>query len=257
MPSDNPAARALGAEQLKPEKSTNYSLGLVLRPVDQASVTIDAYQISIRDRLLFSGGISGPDAERILTEAGYGQYTWAQFMTNAVDTRTRGVDIVGKYNFDLQQYGSLALSAGYTRAKTTIEKVHENANGFETVTRESRGYLEYGYPKDKFVLGAIHRYGPWTVALNETRYGEYRKFAAQASDSQYDQTFGAQWTTDLDVNYAFTKQLRVSVGANNLFNSKPDDFDSHLRQTPSQKYSYLSPAAPEGTFYYTRLSYEF
>ena len=257
LPSDNPAARALGAEQLKPEKSTNYSLGLVLRPVDQASVTIDAYQISIRDRLLFSGGISGPDAERILTEAGYGQYTWAQFMTNAVDTRTRGVDIVGKYNFDLQQYGSLALSAGYTRAKTTIEKVHENANGFETVTRESRGYLEYGYPKDKFVLGAIHRYGPWTVALNETRYGEYRKFAAQASDSQYDQTFGAQWTTDLDVNYAFTKQLRVSVGANNLFNSKPDDFDSHLRQTPSQKYSYLSPAAPEGTFYYTRLSYEF
>jgi len=106
-------------------------------------------------------------------------------------------------------------------------------------------------------LGAIHRYGPWTVALNETRYGEYRKFASQASDSQYDQTFGAQWTTDLDVNYAFTKQLRVSVGANNLFNSKPDDFDSHLRQTPSQKYSYLSPAAPEGTFYYTRLSYEF
>ncbi len=60
LPADNPAARALGAQPLKPEKSTNFSLGLVLRPTDQASLTIDAYQITIRDRLLFSGGISGP-----------------------------------------------------------------------------------------------------------------------------------------------------------------------------------------------------
>ena len=30
-----------------------------------------------------------------------------------------------------------------------------------------------------------------------------------------------------------------------------------LRQTPGQQYSYLSPTAPEGAFYYTRLSYDF
>nr|WP_273820312.1 TonB-dependent receptor [Pseudomonas asplenii] len=257
LPADNPAARALGAQPLKPEKSTNFSLGLVLRPSEQASLTIDAYQISIRDRLLYSGGISGPRAEQILQAAGYGQYTWAQFMTNAADTRTRGVDIVGKYNLDLQRYGALSLSAGYTRARTIIERVNENPYGFDVLTREARGFLEHGYPQDKLVLGATHRYGPWTIALNETRYGEYRKYAASAANARYDQTFSAQWTTDLDVNYAFTRQLRVSVGANNLFGSTPDDFNRQLRQTPGQQYSYLSPAAPEGTFYYTRLSYDF
>ncbi|CAI8880392.1 TonB-dependent receptor plug domain-containing protein [Pseudomonas chlororaphis] len=257
LPADHPAARALGAQPLKPEKSTNYSLGLVLRPSEQASLTIDAYQISIRDRLLYSGGISGPDAERILSEAGFGQYTWAQFMTNAADTRTRGVDIVGKYNLDLQRYGALSLSAGYTKARTTIEKIHSNPFGFDVLTREAQGFLEHGYPEDKLVLGAIHRYGPWTIALSETRYGEYRKYAASAANAQYDQTFSAQWNTDLDVNYAFTRQLRLSVGANNLFDSKPDDFNGRLRQTPGQQYSYLSPSAPEGAFYYTRLSYDF
>ncbi|MGH8450115.1 sigma-70 family RNA polymerase sigma factor [Pseudomonas sp.] len=34
-------------------------------------------------------------------------------------------------------------------------------------------------------------------------------------------------------------------------------FNSRLRQTPGQQYSYLSPTAPEGAFYYTRLSYDF
>jgi len=257
LPADNPAARALGAEPLKPEKSTNYSLGLVLRPVENASLTIDAYQISIRDRLLYSGGISGPRAAQILQQAGFGQYTWAQFMTNAANTRTRGVDIVGKYNLDLAQYGALSLSAGYTKARTTIEKVHENPNGFDILTREARGFLEHGYPEDKLVLGATHRIGAWTIALSETRYGEYRKYAASAANAQYDQTFAAQWNTDLDVNYAFTQQLRLSIGANNLFDSKPDDFNTRLRQTPGQQYSYLSPSAPEGAFYYTRLSYDF
>jgi len=257
LPADNPAARALGAQPLKPEKSTNFSLGLVLRPTDQASLTIDAYQISIRDRLLYSGGISGPQAEQILQAAGYGQYTWAQFMTNAADTRTRGIDIVGKYNLDLQQFGSLALSAGYTKAKTVIERINSNPYGFDVLTREARGFLEHGYPEDKLVFGAVHRYGAWTVALNETRYGQYRKYATTDAAAQYDQTFSAQWTTDLDVNYAFTKQLRLSVGANNLFDSKPDTFNQQLRQTAGQQYSFLSPAAPEGAFYYTRLSYDF
>lgn len=257
LPVDHPAARALGAQDLKPEKSTNISLGLVLRPTDNTSVTVDAYQISIRDRILYSGGISGPDAERILTEAGFGQYTWAQFMTNAADTRTRGVDIVAKHYLDLGGYGQLALTAGYTHARTTIEKINDNPNGFDVLTREARGYLEHGYPEDKVVLGAVHSIGPWTVGATATRYGEYRRYAASALNARYDQTFSAQWVADLDVNYAFSKQLKLSVGANNLFDSHPDVFNSQLRQTQGQRYSYLSPAAPEGAFYYTRLTYDF
>ena len=257
LPVDHPAAQALGAEKLKPEQSTNYSVGLVLRPTEQASLTLDAYRIDIRDRILFSGGIAGPEAERILAEAGFGQYRWAQFMTNAADTRSRGIDLVGSYALDLQEHGELTLSAGYTRVRTQLDKVHANPNGFEVVTRESRGYLEHGYPDDKLIVGAVHVRGPWTISLSATRFGEYRKYAVQASNAQYDQTFSAQWIADLDIGYAATRHLKVSLGANNLFDSHPDTFDQRHLQARAQRYSHLSPAAPEGAFYYTRLTYDF
>jgi len=257
LPVNHPAAVALGAQQLKPEQSTNYSLGLVLRPSEAASLTVDAYQITIRDRILFSGGISGPQAERILADAGFAQYRWAQFMTNAADTRSRGVDVVGKYALDLGIRGSLALSAGFTQVHTRLQKVHANPNGFEVLTRESRGYLEHGYPDNKLILGAVHTLGPWVVSVSATRFGEYRKYAALASNASYDQTFGPQWVADLDVSYAFNHHLKVSAGANNLFDSHPDSFDQRQLQARAQRYSHLSPAAPEGAFHYLRLTYDF
>lgn len=257
LPVNNPAAVALGAEKLKPEQSTNYSLGLVLRPSDKSSITVDAYQIDIRDRILLSGGISGPQAEKILADAGFTQYRWAQFMTNAADTRSRGIDVVGKHTLDLDDQGALDVSVGYTRVHTRLQKVHANPNGFEVVTHESRGYLEHAYPDDKLVLGAIHSLGPWTVSLFATRFGEYRKYAALASNARFDQTFSAQWTADVDVSYAVSRQLKVSLGANNLFDSHPDSFDQRQLQARAQRYSHLSPAAPEGAFHYVRLSYDF
>lgn len=64
-------------------------------------------------------------------------------------------------------YGKLALSAGYTKTHTRLEKTHQNRNGFTTVTRESEGYLEHGNPEDRPVLGAVHSIGPWTISCTK------------------------------------------------------------------------------------------
>jgi iron complex outermembrane receptor protein len=57
---NSPAASLLGiGSGLKPEKSTNYSLGMVLRPLPELSITLDAFQIEVKDRIVGSGTLYG------------------------------------------------------------------------------------------------------------------------------------------------------------------------------------------------------
>lgn len=56
---NSPVAEALGAEPLTPEKSRNYSLGVTLTPAAGLSVTVDAYQINLDNRITLTGLLSG------------------------------------------------------------------------------------------------------------------------------------------------------------------------------------------------------
>jgi iron complex outermembrane receptor protein len=49
----------LWASGLKPEKSTSFSAGLVLNPTPKLTITIDAYQTTIRDRIIISSSFYG------------------------------------------------------------------------------------------------------------------------------------------------------------------------------------------------------
>ena len=51
LPANSAAAKLLGFSNLKPEKSTNYSLGFVFRPAPKLTITLDAYQVKIRDQI--------------------------------------------------------------------------------------------------------------------------------------------------------------------------------------------------------------
>ncbi|WP_122562548.1 TonB-dependent receptor domain-containing protein, partial [Pseudomonas viridiflava] len=57
FPAGSNVAQLLGAEDLKAEKSRNYSLGLVLEPLDNLTVTADVYRIDIRDRISLSSNL--------------------------------------------------------------------------------------------------------------------------------------------------------------------------------------------------------
>ena len=59
LPPNSAAAALIGVNGLNPEKSKNYSLGFVLHPMPQMTMTIDAYQIEIEDRIVGSGSLFG------------------------------------------------------------------------------------------------------------------------------------------------------------------------------------------------------
>jgi len=263
FPVDHPVARLLGAQDLKPEKSTNFSLGAVFTPASNASLTVDVYQIKLRDRVTLSENQTG--LAGFLNPLGY-DVSAASFYTNGLDTKTKGVDVVGNYAFDLKQFGRLALSTGYNWNDTEILKLPQtpaqllaiNPNAV-LVNRETEFLITDAAPRTKFNLTARYNYGDWGLRISQTRFGEFKSADAQKPPRPgYDQTFGAQWVTDASISYQVTKNVRVDVGGNNVFDSYPDKVNQQRLTTNTRTtYSLLSPGGFEGAYYYANLNVKF
>jgi iron complex outermembrane receptor protein len=262
LPVDSQSATSLGAKALKPEKSKNYSLGFTYTPSRQLSLSLDAYQIDIDDRITLGGLLRGADVRDILVANGIFGSDGGQYFTNAVDTRTRGVDLVGVFKQDLQEYGHVdwTLAANYN--KTRITGVKDNPSqlsslggGYELINRQARNLLTDAMPETKLILSGLWSVEQWELLLRLTRYDEFTQ-VQDASNPSLDRTFGAKWLTDIDVGYHLSKQLTVAAGAKNLFDVYPDD-KGVVTSSGFGKYGLYSPFGFSGGYYYTRLSYNF
>ena len=267
LPVDSAAAVALGAKTLKPETSTNYSIGLTAEPIHRLLLTLDAYEIDIDNRIVSTSYLnltaanlaSAPALAALLPRFPNGFI--AQYFTNAVGTKTQGIDFVGERPFDLGRFGRLNLSAAYTYTKTDITKIAATpaqlaAFGFTLFDRQKQSYLTEATPKDKIILSADWSIGPWRLNLHETRYGQYTEVNS-ATDRTQDRTFDPQWITDLDVSYALTPKTSVAIGAENLLDVYPQKIGLVNSQTGTGQYGNFSPFGITGGFYYARFSQKF
>jgi iron complex outermembrane receptor protein len=260
FPASSAAAIALGSKPLKAETSTNYSLGLVLQPTDQFSLTVDAYQIKIDDRILLSSNVTtNAAANALLSSLGINNVSSFRYFTNAADTRTRGVDVVGTYTIPFAA-SSLNLSASYGYSKTEVQKLDASPSaltdlGITTslVARDEIGRLEDSFPKDKAVLSGTWSADHWELGLTATRYGEFT--VRNATDPTRDQTFDAKWIVDASASYKPTKQWTLTLGADNVFDTYPDK-NIYLNSTSGVfPYSNYSPFGFNGAYVYGRVNY--
>jgi len=256
------AAQALGAEPLQAETSLSYGLGLVLQPVDRLYVTIDAYQIDIDDRIVLSSNLIANDAVTELLEGlGITNVTSARYFTNAVDTRTRGIDIVGSYAIPLTS-GTVNLTAGHNYNKTELTRVEANPPELEAlgvelerIGRDERGRIEEGYPRTKTTLSAAWNLQHWDWSIGATRYGAYTTRQASEALSARDQTFGAKWLVDASVSYRPDANWTLTLGADNILNEYPDE-NIYLNSTAGQfPYNSQSPFGFNGAYAYGRIGY--
>ncbi|MCU1722683.1 TonB-dependent receptor plug domain-containing protein [Pseudomonas sp. 5P_5.1_Bac1] len=253
---DSPEAALLGGRALKPEESTNYSLGLVWRPLTNASLSVDAYRIDIDNRITLSDQLPANVVGPIFAGTPYANIQSAAFYTNIADTRTDGIELSGQYQLDLAAYGRLDLNAGVAKTRTRITDLRDvgGIRGDQIVGRNTQGLIEHGTPENKLTFSANWLYENWGLTLTQRRYGEWKNL--NASNPALDQTFSPQWVTDLDLSYRFDLGLKVSVGAINLFDSHPDKLKgAQLYGVP--KYSITSPEGAQGAFYYSSVSYDF
>ncbi|MGA4608340.1 TonB-dependent receptor plug domain-containing protein [Pseudoalteromonas maricaloris] len=263
FPVDTPAAKALGARELEPEESVNMTAGFVYT-LDAFSFTVDAYQIDIDDRIVLSENLGGPEVINILQQAGELNTQSVRYFTNAIDSRTQGVDIVATYSFDLADYGNLRLSAAVNINDTEVTHVKANpaelealGDSYEYFARREIARFEDGTPKDKWNLAAIWQFGDWQTTLRATRYG---KTIDSSSAVEGDEVLDAKWITDLEVAYNLGDNWKFAVGANNLFDQYPQDTVSNIGYTTFNQifpYSAFSAYNTDGRFVYGNISYRF
>ena len=281
LPPNSPAAALIGVNGLDPEKSKNLSIGLVLHPMPQMTMTIDAYQIEIEDRIVGSGSLFGVGGAinspavvaAIAANGNILDPTVTQqgisIFTNGLDTKTQGVDFVMTFPTDLGEFGGIdwSLTANYTSTELTriAPPPSQLAAGVSLFDRTAIGYLETTAPKYRFIAGADWSWGPFSVNLKEAYYGESSLFTSRTGATYYETVIDGTFVTDLDISYSVTDDVKVSVGANNLFNEYPDQVNATLRQEYFSvnsnayvtKYPTFSPFGINGGYYYGKISYSF
>ncbi len=231
FPVTSPVAIALGAEPLRAEESDSISLGLVAQPLPDLHFTLDFYRIDIADRIVLSENLTGTAVTNFLAAQGFAGVTGGRYFTNAIDTRTEGLDFVGRWKLDLQSAGNLSLTFAYNRNETDITFIEPNppelqSNGLnlDRIGRIERGRTTVGAPKDKLILGADHSFGDFTTRFTATRYGEWQVLAPSAAQ---DDSFSADWVLDLAVSYRWN-DLLFTAGFENLLDEYPDEVTTVL-----------------------------
>jgi iron complex outermembrane recepter protein len=255
------AAVALGAEPLKAEESKNVSLGLVLTPIDNLYVTVDAYRIDINDRIMLSENLTSAAVRAFLNSTVDPALGGGRYFTNAIDTSTKGIDIIGTYRWGIGE-GSLDLTAGYNYNKTTVDRIAPNPAALTAIDptavrigRVEVGRLTVGAPRDKFQFGGIYNIGSWKFSANATRYGEFSVlFGNNPADTSRDQTFDPQWTLDLSGSYALGN-WDFTLGADNVLNDYPDEVLFANSTNGQLPYSASSPNGFNGAYVYGKVSY--
>ncbi len=221
----------LGVPKLKPEKSTNFTLGFGVNPNKDLSMTLDFYSIAISDRIVYSSPISSSDPSttlyKILQAAGVVQ---AQFFINGIKTNTQGLDFVGSYKNIGMGAGKLAinLSGNYT-LKNEINGSPNNpdavkAAGATILSTQIRSLLTRSRPLYKGVMGFDYMVNKWSFNLYNTLFGptEFQDLDnGGAIMEDIKQRFSPNMVTDLNIGYDFSSKVSASLAISNLFNVLP------------------------------------
>lgn len=284
LPANAAAAGIVGFQPLKPETSTTFSAGAVFRPVSRLAITIDAYQVKIKNRIVGSSSIVGKSggvvdpvtgaavlaaiaAHGNILDPTVGNVSVASFI-NGVDTRTRGVDLTFSYPTPVA-FGTInwTLSGNYNETKVT--RVRSALVDVSPISN-----LEDASPKVKLVAGANLTAGPIEVTLRETFYGKTSALYRYSGNYDYlRNAVGFAAITDFEASYDFGG-MKLALGANNLFDKKPEKVSNQLAArgasaglpsslVPSSGTNVwnspltISPYGINGGYYYARLSFKF
>lgn len=213
----HPASVYFGAVPVKPEKSLNITGGLVITPGAGINLTVDYYNIRIRDRLGLSRAFVLTAADRsallALGVTNADELNQVQYLTNSFATRTQGVDAVLTSVLRTESAGTFntALSVNYNKTKV----IDRNPL---IVSNDRVANLEHVLPKVRVNLSETWTKGRFSLL---TRVNYYDSFTVTAS-SGVAQTFGAEVIADVEASYEFNDHFTLAAGVQNLFDNYPD-----------------------------------
>jgi iron complex outermembrane receptor protein len=264
LPVSDEIARALGAKDLKAEKSLNYSVGFTLAPGDEFSLAVDLFRIKVQDRITISEQLNGTDlTDFIQAQFGLANVEGINFFTNAVDTATKGVDVIANYRHALGA-GALRLTAAYTYARTTIDGVNATPEQLQALGLndvlfgvEERNTLEDAAPRTKTILSAEWSDPRWALLARLTRYGSAVRVFNFGGGFEPRQEYGAKSQLDLETELKLTSRFSVALGGTNVLDTYPDLSSDDINYFGNFPYDVLSPIGFNGAFFYARATAKF
>jgi len=227
---DSRPAELLGIPKLGPEKSKNVSVGFTGN-LGKFKVTLDGYFIKIDDRIVITDLFQGSNAanasdvdKEIFRLLALANANRASFFANAINTETKGIDLVVSYsrklgpgNFRADLTGTLSKTERVGNIKASPKLVGKENIYF---SESNRIFLEESVPRQKAGLTLTYGINKLNFFLRNVFFGEVTE-ATNIPATQ--QVYDSKVITDLSVGYKLTKSLRLSIGANNLFDVYPDE----------------------------------
>ena len=257
-------AKDFNAVPLKPEESTNLSAGLVLTPVPDLLVTLDAYSIEVRHRISISPQFTVTAAKLAqFPELAYvGLNGTVQYFTNSFSTKTKGLDLVASYPFQLGSAGRLDATLAYNYNKsdvTSYDPALLNSPDPAVRAQAQARIVDIAHyaPNNRVNLTLNYVIDRIRVGVHENYYGTYR------DQNDYGmQLFSAKETTDLDVSYEVMNNVTAAIGGRNIFNAMPDVVNGVNPLTgglgDGERYPRTGgPFGYNGAFWYARVAAKF
>ncbi len=235
--------QGFGIDKLREEKSRNGSVGLTGR-FGKFTATIDGYLINVSDRIVLTGYFDATALNLNVDSA--------QFFVNGVSTVTQGVDVVMSWR---DTFGSSKLGATLIGNINSLRVTHVNNGALDQETffgAREIAFLKASAPNNKFGLNLNYERKWFDAGAAFTRFSKVVLVDYAGADNVYD----AKIVTDLTFGFQIVKQVKLTVGSNNLFNIYPTKQDES-GNTEAGGYWDAVQMGFNGAYYYTRLSFKF
>ena len=262
-------AAAFGIPSLDAESSTNYSVGLTSRLIkNKLAITVDGYMIDINNRIVLSSSFrrfSAPEAtavNNILSQyPDLNDVSSVIFFTNAIDTRTKGIDAIVSFA-DKLGAGNLTVTAAsnFNRTKVRgdarVSTITDATLQARLFARDEKGRIEEAQPRYKISVNFNYRIGKWTFNARTTRFGKVA--TRDPGNPALDEFFSAKSVTDASMSYKLKNFANITIGANNIGNTYPDKL-KNFGNTGEGRFVYSRAATQfgfNGGYYYTSFIFE-
>lgn len=262
-------AAAFGIPSLDAETSTNYSLGITSKLAkNRLSITVDGYLIDIDNRIVLSSSFrrfNAPEAtavNNILSQyPDLADVSSVIFFTNAVDTRTKGIDVILAFTDKLGN-GQFAITAAANFNETKVQgdarvsTITDAALKARLFARDERGRIEEAQPRHKISINFNYKVGKATFNVRSTRFGKVS--TRDPGNPLLDEFFGHKNVTDASIGYKLANFANITIGANNIGNTYPDKL-KNFGNTGEGRFVYSRAATQfgfNGGYYYTSLVFE-
>jgi iron complex outermembrane receptor protein len=284
---DSEPAKILGIPELKQETSVSYTLGATARIADNLELTVDAYQIDINDRIVLTNNFTSGGNATLKAKLDAANAGAANFFSNAVDTRARGIESVLNYTKRINSKSDIRFTLAGTFIKNEVVK---DAAGKPIIkaspilvstgqvgsyfNREDQSRIEVANPQSKLSAMLNYRNGKFSSMLRMVRFGEVTYLdptinpdkpdtwpvnALTNQKQTLDQVFSPKVTTDVTVSYDFSKGLTFTLGGNNIFDVY-QDIHTHSGNFSLGRFVYsrrVQQFGFNGAYFFARIRFSF